>query len=240
MKERERFRVYTIKCYENAVQFVQDAELLFAHQSYGHCYALLVLGLEEWSKAMTGFLFHLGFPRIADTELQSILKDHTWKQRFGLVMVSSFHVDYVIEESEMKEDYMKIVQGLAEGQIDLSTYGDEFFRLLKQDPSNAAQNLTQFFDVIDELAKNHRIIEERKHAGLYVEIDPENFSVTSPQDVFTKEQAAEYLETYKYIVNFTIYIIDVLKDHKKYEKELKMLYEAVEQIKQILYKQSDG
>lgn len=233
-KERELFRAFTIKCHENALQYLQDAKLLFANQSYGHCYALLVLGFEEWAKSLLGFEFYIGFLKKTDHELHSLLRDHAWKQSIGLSWFYNILNNALVEESEMKDIYIHLAQEFWERKISEKRYEERFRQLIQQDSSIIGQMVAQFINVINEWNTNPLFLEKKKQAGLYVEFHIKNFSTTSPQDGFTRNEVEEYLETYELMITSTNELIEALKDRKKQNKYLKQLYQFGEQFRQAL------
>ena len=52
---RDHFRGWCLKSFENSIQFIKDSKLLLENGSFGHSYSLAVLGLEELSKALLVF-----------------------------------------------------------------------------------------------------------------------------------------------------------------------------------------
>lgn len=233
-KEREMFRAFTIKCHENALQLINDAKLLFHNKSYGHCFALLVLGFEEWAKSHLGFAFHIGLLKKTDHELQSLLKNHMWKQSVGLSLFFIILVNTLIEESEMKENYINLTQEFLAGNISAKRYEEKFRMFIQQDPSIISQNIAQFIDVIDEWTKNNRLLEDRKQEGLYVEYNVKNFSTTSPKDSFTRLAVENNLTTYEVMITSTNKLIEALIDRKKQNIYLKQLYIFGEQFRQAI------
>ena len=233
-KERELFRAFTIKCHENALQFLQDAELLFQNRSYGHCYALLILGFEEWAKSLLGFALHIDFLKKTDHELHSLLKDHTWKQSIGLSWFYTLLINALAEESELKDSYIQLTQEFWEGKISEKRYDEQFRILIQQDPSRIGQLVSSFIDVLDEWNTNPWFLEERKQKGLYVEFQLKNFSTTSPQDGFTRIAVEENLKTYELIIASTNDLIEALKDRKKQNKYIKQLYQFGEQFRRVI------
>lgn len=181
MKEREMFRVFTIKCFENAQQFVQDSEVLCSHQSYGHVYTLLILGFEEWAKTMSGFIFFSGGLDLSDRSFRNLWRNHTWKQRIAHVFVFALFGEIAVRESPLQPEYYKLYQTLQMGKIDEKTYVEQLRELMQKNSSPTAQEAVQIWRFLDELTANPRLIEAQKQAGFYVEYHWKDFSTTSPQ-----------------------------------------------------------
>lgn len=231
-KKREMFREYTIKCFDNARQFIQDAELLINHQSYGHAYALLILGFEEWAKAMSGFIIHSGGVDAPDNESRSIWRDHLVKQHFGYIFVFGILVEIIARESSLKADYDKLGLELKSGKIDEKTFEERLRNLFQKDPSPAAKDIVKLQKLFDKLNKKPNLIDVQKQAGIYVEYHLKDFSTSSPHERFTKKGVEARLKTYKSIIVYTSFLIDVLKDRKLRNLYLKEWYEFVEHHRQ--------
>ena len=65
-KPRELYRKLSLEAYKNARRFIDEAELLYERKSFGHSYALAVLGFEEWVKSIIGLLILTGYLKPED------------------------------------------------------------------------------------------------------------------------------------------------------------------------------
>ncbi|MFQ5981081.1 MAG: AbiV family abortive infection protein [Candidatus Heimdallarchaeota archaeon] len=222
--ERDFFRRLTIKYHENALQFLKDAECLIENASYGHAYALLVLGFEEWAKSMNGLGFLSGYYKTTDRDVMSAMRDHVWKQGFGLSTIEVFAAHALLEESPMKEDYTILGQNFNEGKIDYETFQQELRRLLRKDTSEIASTYSGVLDVIEEFNENPLMLDERKQAGLYVDFKLKQREIHSPLDDFSRDKLLENLQTYRAFITVTDGLIEGFKDPQDVEGTLEDLH----------------
>jgi len=211
-----------VKYHANALQFLKDAEILFNNASYGHSYALLVLGFEEWAKTSIGFELLTGFRKGIDMETRDLLKEHTLKHEIGLASFMYILRIILLEESEMKTEHQQLGKRLKKGEITEKNFEEEFLRLVQQDKSNAAKTYLRFHQgALKDWSNNRRFLNDRKLSGLYVDVNKR--SIASPQDVFSEEEVKQDLLDFKMIVTSTNGFIEILKDPQRSERFIEEL-----------------
>lgn len=99
-------------CLRNAKKLIEDAELLFGHESYGHATSLVYLGLEELAKALGcsgAYFFDEEFEEVKD-----VFRYHKTKMALftGGILAATGTIDrafkrYAKEKTLSKEDIQK-------------------------------------------------------------------------------------------------------------------------------------
>jgi len=169
----------SLSCFQNAETFIADAKALIRRGSNGHAVALLVLAEEELGKSILWGMKVLG---IDVPEL--VLRSHSAKQ---LLKVTLFDLMDVLPIFDMLEAVRKIFR-----EPDLARRAQkaqQFQKRLKHrldtmDKDAFKQSLDEELERLDKM-------EERKEAGMYVDVLPGG-KVISPTDV-TKEEATKHL-----------------------------------------------
>lgn len=98
-------------CMKNSEQFLEDAKLLQENHSYGHSYALAVLGFEELAKASVLINIYLGIHQNNTAETKQIFSNHVnkqlilWNEICGLVSLEWYDI---ISKSKFSGELDKI------------------------------------------------------------------------------------------------------------------------------------
>ena len=237
--ERELFRIFSMKCYENAVQFLQDAELLFNNQSYGHTQALLVLGFEEWIKFLYGVGLYLGYLKLTDIEkktdkeFSTVMKLHESKQRNGLAFGFACLYIPAMKSPQLEENILILTQEIAKGTIGEERNKLKVQRLIQQTPAIIKQDISNFIEIVFEWNANRKIIEKWKQSGFYVDFNLKDFLITSPQDIFNRTEVEKHLKTYIQVIKSTSSFSDRLRHPEKYNEYIQKQYKAADRFRKF-------
>lgn len=88
-------------CLENAQKLIEDAELLFEHESYGHATSLALIGIEEMAKALV--LSEAYFSNRELDHVNDIFYSHRVKNAVFLGFIVASHVSIGSPEANVKE-----------------------------------------------------------------------------------------------------------------------------------------
>ena len=186
------------ECLKNANQFCKDAIFLRENGSLGHAYSLAVLGFEELSKFWIGMdLFFDAYDEDGE-EVKEVQKDHVNKQILGWNHVIGLFTFEYIEETTKKEDVSELINQLSNGQISQKAYIRKFSQLVqlevKENPD--MNSMLDILEIERQLTADRCLVEKRRVAGLYVDIDFKNRMVISSPDSFILEDTI-FIDTLK-------------------------------------------
>lgn len=176
-------------CMDNAEQYHKDAELLIDNRSYGHAFALAVLGEEELAKAMMYRLCSEGLlPEHYELYLRKRLDKHLHKQAWA----GSLGLVYII--TELIQSIRKSIEEQAE-----EDFGKRK-KIVKQKLKEAADDIREQGiskrGEMYELLERFATLQEDKNKGLYVDFDFEKKELTSPKSL-KKDEVEKYLSQVK-------------------------------------------
>lgn len=220
---RELYRKFCIQSYNNAIRFIDEADLLFKRKSFGHSYSLAVLGFEEWVKSNLAFLLLIGLSKPTDEDIQEGLRDHVWKHAIGL---ESFYFLLIIDwgqKTKYKHEVNQLTNKLEKKVISIKRFEKEILKIITYEKSDESENLRQFVEIIQKYNADNYIIENQKQEGFYVDINFKNNFITVPNDL-KKINLKDTLFTYRIIIESYSEIISALKDRKAQNKKIKSLY----------------
>lgn len=168
-------------CLDNVEQYIIDAELLIKNESYGHAFALTVLGEEELSKAFIyyGCAEEL-FPKCLVERVGRGRNSHLQKQSMAEILAMTFSIlelfqniaKSTAEESggDLKKRRVLIKSKLKEAMVDLG-------------------NKDKIHDRIRDFVERVATIEKDKEIGLYVDV---RTVLSSPKSI-QKDKAERHL-----------------------------------------------
>ncbi len=190
-------------CLKNANQFSKDAILLKENGSLGHAYSLAVLGFEELSKFWIGVdLFFDAYDEDSD-EVKEVQKDHVNKQILGWNHVIGFFTLEYMEKTSKKEELSELIKLLSNGQLSLKAYNRKFKQLVqaevKEDPDMSS--MLDILEIERQLTADRCLVEKRRVAGLYVDIDFKNQKILSSPDSFILQDTI-FLDTLKGLLDY--------------------------------------
>lgn len=220
---RELYRKFCIESYNNAMRFIDEADLLFKRKSFGHSYSLAVLGFEEWVKSIMGFYLLIGLSKPSDKEIQEGMKNHVWKHSIGLVTFYSLLMLDWGEKTKHRIDLNRLINQLNKKEIGLKRFEKETMKIIMSENTDESENLKQFIEVIKKFNEDNYIIEKQKQKGLYVNINFKKNYIDAPNDL-KGIKLKDTLTTYRIIIESHAEIIKALKDRKTQNKKIKSAY----------------
>jgi len=189
-------------CLDNVRQYIKDAKKLMEIESYGHAYALLVVGMEELAKA---FAYNAaGTNQILPEPLvQRYIEMHTRNTKDSMTgeavkahMIKLQQYSFISDMREVKKAMDKGIPALEAAQTVFSGYADLFKAFMEKDSKDRKK-------MLEKLTAKEREINRLKMDAFYVEIAGK--SVKTPLDPRFKEKAKKLLdeleETAEFVVN---------------------------------------
>jgi len=222
-KKLNEFQLYAAeKCVVNAEQFLIDAKLLRDNKSYGHAYSLAVLGFEEIAKAAILVDVFLGLLQERTKKIQKKLGNHLekqyymWNQIAGLIVLEWFET---IQNSEFKD---KIPDIPIKTKRDKKKFEKLLLSAIKEisentenvDAANISLRMLEIEDVKQQLDKNTSLMDDRKQAGFYVDINLGSKQIRNEPKTFTLENT-KLINTLEGIIFFTKTYVVGLKESIK-------------------------
>jgi AbiV family abortive infection protein len=214
------------KCVKNAKQFYLDALELKKIKSYGHAYALAVLGFEELGKAWGIAFLQIGIYQEDDKIIKELFKDHIIKHFAGWEILSMFFIesweDFVLN-SKYKERYENLSTLDINGKPQPEVYKKQLWDLVldmssddDKEISKAANKYINLKEILDDLSENNRLLNNRKLLGLYVDVDFEN-SIIKKNIIYEPEAFGEdnlgMIDTLETFLNISETVLNIYKDN---------------------------
>jgi len=173
--------------FRNAEQFINDAEILFKKKSYGHAFALAVLGEEEmakgimYSNAVDGTIGIKG-------KWRRDLHRHKWKQAIALSVATMYEVVLILEEAA---DFAK---KKSEGNNEMfkQIFETKVVEILQEEEKLIAEGRGDMFTHI----KPFEELQRERETAMYVEADLKEQKISSPRK-FKKSKAKRYISHVK-------------------------------------------
>jgi len=198
------------KCLRNSEQFLIDAKSLQEIGSFGHSYALAVLGFEELSKVSVLINMYLGTHQYNKKETKDIFSNHVnkqlllWNEICGLIVLEW---NDIIRKSNFSKDLDKISK---DTKKDEKMWDKLFWKLVKKiandkkeiKASNISLRLLEVENIIQSLNKDNKIMDKRKQNGFYIDIDLEKMEIKNDPFSFTKSNT-KLIDTLEGIITFT-------------------------------------
>jgi AbiV family abortive infection protein len=157
-------------------QYLKDAYLLVKNGSYGHAFALTVLGEEELSKA---FIYHMCseglLPEIVVEKMGKNRGSHRRKQVIAATLAFTFGTVQFFQrivDSSKKEGEGNLKKSLEITNRKLK----EIVDYIEKNKDEIRSRMFQFFEIFATL-------EENKEKGLYVDVKIEDNVLTSPESL---------------------------------------------------------
>lgn len=176
-------------CLENVNQYVKDAIILKDRRSYGHAFALAVIGQEELSKSLVYFLIGLlqeaGKKELSEKlrkELHS-LGAHERKIELGLLTpLMGKAIRESTHEVEKELPSLKIRKRAGESAEELTREVLNHYALPK---------IEQIAEKGEHAKRRSRTGQKLKKKGLYVDVSSDGKVVTGPFEITEKEVGEE-------------------------------------------------
>jgi len=185
-----------LKSLANAKQFHLDTIELSKIKSYGHAYALAVLGFEEIAKAWGVLYLQFGLYQEDDEFIRELFRNHITKQFAGWQTFSMIFLHFweeFVKNSKYKDKLEEISVIDDNGKLQLETYKKELWDLIldmsiddNKEISNAANQFIKLKQILDDLSSNNFLMNDRKLLGFYINVEFKNNIVKGPE-TFTKD-----------------------------------------------------
>ncbi|MFQ5979048.1 MAG: AbiV family abortive infection protein [Candidatus Heimdallarchaeota archaeon] len=224
---RDHYRGLILHSYENAKQFLRDAEILLENNSPGHAYSFCVFAFEEWSKALTALNLMLGVEQPQDQDVQAIFRNHRLKHRNALVNAFLGLFIQWIELSPSKDEISSVFSDFYQNGLSEESMRRKFRKIGLEENTHESSVIVSFLDLIEDFERNPRLIEDRRLQGIYVGFDFKTGATYGPFN-FTVPETREKLETYQTLIEGWEGVYEVLKNRKLQNKFIKPLYKLGE------------
>lgn len=188
MSEKEKLlRKIALLSLKNAEQYITDAEVLVKKRSYGHAFALAVLGEEELAKAVMYYLCAEGIFGIEGKWRKDSLR-HVRKQRFAFGIAFMYEIILIVEEA------MNFAQKKAKGNTPRfgKIFEKKMAEILQKEQKLVASKHGDFYEHL----KPFEELQKKREKAMYVEANLRKGEVTSPKD-FKKSEAKQYISHVK-------------------------------------------
>ena len=182
-------------CLDNVEQYIKDAQLLVENGSYGHAFALAVLGEEELSKA---FIYHMcseGFlPEDIAKRVGRTRDSHVRKQALAGTLTLTYKIVELLQ-SIVKSSWEQAPKDLKKRREIVHEKLKETVDSMRRNKGKLKQRMFEFFERIATL-------EEDKESGLYVDVDITEGTLSSPKSL-EKDKVEKHLAQVKRMFEFT-------------------------------------
>ena len=176
-------------CLDNVEQYLKDARMLIENESYGHAFALTVLGEEELSKAFIYYMCSEGWiPESFIKRVGRRANSHRRKQ----VIAATFSFTFGI--TEFFKNLMN--SSKEEGEGDPRKTIEIANKKLKEAMDYMQKNKDEMKSRMDQFLERFATLEEDKEKGLYVDVIIEEGVFTSPKSL-EKDVVEEHLAQVK-------------------------------------------
>ena len=172
---------------KNAEQFIDDAEILFKMKSYGHAFALAVLGEEELAKAIMYSIAAEGIIGIKG-KWAKVLRKHLWKQSIAISIVIMYELILMLEEAA--DSAKKKSKGNVRRFKQI--WKEKFSEILQEEAKLAAQERGEFFEHLEPFAR----LQLKREKAMYVDADLKELKISSPRK-FKKSNAKRHISHVK-------------------------------------------
>lgn len=178
-------------CLDNVEQYIKDAQLLVENGSYGHAFALTVLGEEELSKAYIYYTCSEG------------LLPENFVKRVGRTRESHIRKQAIVATLTMTYKIVELMKGIVKSSWeqaggDLEKRGKIARKKLKATVENLRKNKDNFYKFLERFAT----LEEDKEMGLYVDVNIAQGVLSSPKSL-EKDKVEKHLAQVKKLFEFT-------------------------------------
>jgi AbiV family abortive infection protein len=182
--ENEKFlRKIALLSLKNAEQHVKDAKILLKKRSFGHAFALAVLGEEELAKAVMYHLCAEGIFGIKGKWRGDSLH-HARKQQFA------FGIAFLYELSLIAEEAVEFAQ--RKGKKDAEKVKEAFEKKMAQILWDEQKLFISKHGDVYEHLKHFEELQRKREKAMYVEVELKQNEATSPKG-FKKSEAKQYI-----------------------------------------------
>ena len=170
-------------CLGNVEQYLKDARMLIENESYGHAFALTVLGEEELSKAYIYYMCSEGWvPESFIKRVGRRANSHRRKQVIAATL--SFTLEII--------QFFKNIVDSSKEEGDLRKTIEIANKKLKEAMDYMEKNKDEMKSRMDQFLERFATLEEDKEKGLYVDVIIKEGAFTSPKSL-EKDMVEEHL-----------------------------------------------
>ena len=182
-KQQNFLRKVVKEILKNAEQFVNDAEILFKRKSYGHAFALAVLGEEELVKAIMYSLAVDGIIGIKGKWRRGLRK-HKWKQIIASSVAMMYELILMLEEAwDFAEKKSK-----GNTQRFKEIFEKKAVEIIQEEKKLAARRRGELFEHIEPFEE----LQRKREKAMYVDANLKELKINSPRK-FKKAKAKRYI-----------------------------------------------
>lgn len=176
-------------CLANAEQYHKDAEILIDNRSYGHAFALAVLGEEELMKAYVYWACSEGLlPKDFIKSVGRVRESHLRKQAMAFGVALSY---ILVELAQSIRDSIE-----EQGEEDLEKRRKRAMQKFREAADNIREQGRLKRGETYELLEQFGTLQEDKEKGLYVDVNIEKGVLSSPKSL-KKDEVEKYLSKAK-------------------------------------------
>jgi AbiV family abortive infection protein len=193
-------------CIENVEQYIKDAKKLAEIESYGHAYALLIIGQEELGKA---FAYHtMGVSKISPDDLEHYVKMYTKKTQAHIIKLQQYR--FLSKLRELQET-LKGERSATKAALNVFSEYLAGINALEKGDNNTLKN------ELSKLVAKEKEINRLKMEAFYVEIIDQG--INTPLDPRFKEKVLGVLSETEKTTNFVVNTI--FRPHRQTEIYIK-------------------
>lgn len=181
-------------CLDNVEQYLKDARMLIENRSYGHAFALTVLGEEELSKAFIYCMCSEGW--VPESFIKRVGKRANSHRRKQVIAATLFFTLEIIQFFKNIVDLSK-----KEGEGDLRKSIEIANKKLKEAMDYMQKNKDEMKSRMDQFFERFATLEEDKEKGLYVDVKIEGV-FTSPESLekgMVEEHLAQVRKQFQFV-----------------------------------------
>jgi len=168
---------------KNAEQFLNDAEILFKSKSYGHAFALAVLGEEELVKAIMYSIAVDGIIGIMG-KWRRDLRQHKWKQAIAFWVALTYELILMLKGAW---DFAKMK---SEGNNErfMEIFEKKALETIQEEEKLAARRIGELFEHIEPFEE----LQKKRENAMYVDANLKELRINSPRK-FKRTKAKRYI-----------------------------------------------
>ena len=169
---------------ENAGLFLDDAEILFKQKSYGHTFALAVLGEEELAKAIMYSNAAKGIIGIKG-KWRKDLRKHKWKQTIAFSIAMIYELILILEEAadlakkKSKGDNKRFKQ----------VFEMKVVEILQEEDELNARKRGEVFEHLEPFEE----LQRKREKAMYVDANMRELRISSPRKIKKQKLNATFL-----------------------------------------------
>lgn len=187
VEQRNFLRKVAKESLENAEQFVDDAKVLFRKKSYGHAFALAVLGEEELAKAIMYSNAAEGLIGIKGKWREDLHK-HKWKQIIAFTIAMMYELILILEEAA---DFAK-KKSKGDDRMFKQIFEKKAVQILQKEDRLFAHRKGEVFEHLELFGE----LQRKREKAMYVDANLKELKISSPKKI-KRSTAKRYISHVK-------------------------------------------